>query len=407
MNKEVTLSSSYSLTYSAITFFFSLAMATHEEVPPTLEGSPRYSPRNPASLDEPLTLKKTSQPIKKRCSKAHSTKKVFLGPLIWESPNLERAYNFSLKQKMFYEEKVMFNSINCPLLEILLSHNGLANYLGEIDQVKIYPSELGQFYVNMSYQKENYPWISTIVNGSHLNISSTHLNLHAQLPSQGVKLHMFTKLDDLPFECTFEQISRVLTHQYNPMSQKKINASDLTPEASIMLRILHKNIQPNASHGCEPLNIVLVAIYCIMMKIQVDWASLVVHNIACCSTNLGGYRYFPRLISKLIGEGCFDLPLSESSLIACPQPFTCSSFRKKWLNQYTPSNEDASYLLVKENELLKKRMVLLEHQVKLNERVMENMQCQVNIERDSLMDTQEKLQDLVASQPRASYHLQG
>ena len=113
----------------------------------------KYSPQNPASLDETLTLKKSSQPIKKRCSKAHTSKKVFLGPLIWESPNLERAYNFSLKQKMFYEEKVMFNSINCPLLEILLSHNGLANYLGEINQVKIYPSELGQFYVNMSYQK--------------------------------------------------------------------------------------------------------------------------------------------------------------------------------------------------------------------------------------------------------------
>jgi len=301
----------------------------------------------------------------------------------------------------------MFGSINSPPLEILMSYNGLTDYLEEINQVRIYPSELAQFYVNMNYLKENNPWISTMVNGSLLNISSSHLNLYAKLPNQGVMLHMFTKLEDLPFKCTYEHLSRVLTHKYNPMSQKHILASNLTPEASIMLRILHQNIQPNASHGCESLNIALVAIYCIIMKIQVDWASLVVHNIACCSTNLGGYRYFPRLISKLIGEGCFDLPHSNSSFLAYPQPFTCCSFKKKWLNQYTPSNEDTSFLLVKENELLKNRVAFLEHQVKMSEEVMENIQGQVDIERESLMDTQEKLQNLIASQPRTSYHFQG
>jgi len=380
-------------------------MATMEEMPPTPHGSPKCSPKNPANPSEPS--KNSSQSIKKKSSKAHANTKVFQGSLTWKSPTHQRAYNLALHQKVFYEEKVMFGSINSPPLEILMSYNGLTDYLEEINQVRIYPSELAQFYVNMNYLKENNPWISTMVNGSLLNISSSHLNLYAKLPNQGVMLHMFTKLEDLPFKCTYEQLSRVLTHKYNPMSQKNILASDLTPEASIMLRILHQNIQPNASHGCESLNIALVAIYCIIMKIQVDWASLVVHNIACCSTNLGGYRYFPRLISKLIGEGCFDLPLSNSSFLAYPQPFTCCSFKKKWLNQYTPSNEDTSFLLVKENELLKNRVAFLEHQVKMSEEVMENIQGQVDIERESLMDTQEKLQNLIASQPRTSYHFQG
>lgn len=48
-----------------------------------------------------------------------------------------------------------------------------------------------------------------------------------------------------------------------------------TPEASILLKIIQHNIYPRAGNNMEPSNILLVALFCIWKKIQVNCMSFI------------------------------------------------------------------------------------------------------------------------------------
>lgn len=69
------------------------------------------------------------------------------------------------------------------------------------------------------------------------------------------------------------------------------------------------------------------------------------HNIANSVKFVGGTRHFPRMISKLLGPKFLDVSLSRDPIIAYIQPFTASSFHKKWLNTFTDGPNESNQFL--------------------------------------------------------------
>lgn len=68
------------------------------------------------------------------------------------NPSDEGMYDLIIDQiRMLYKESVKFQAINCPTLESFLSYNNLTTYIENINQVRIYKSDLAQFYLNLDY----------------------------------------------------------------------------------------------------------------------------------------------------------------------------------------------------------------------------------------------------------------
>lgn len=76
-------------------------------------------------------------------------------------------------------------------MEEWLIFNGLVPYFEEIKHTKIYKSELVQFFVNIDYQKESTPLITSIVNQKFITITPAILSHWTKLPNSGVILHNF------------------------------------------------------------------------------------------------------------------------------------------------------------------------------------------------------------------------
>lgn len=156
---------------------------------------------------------------------------------------------------------------------------------------------------------------------------------------------------------------KTIQHTYSlvwSITTQKIHSNDLTAEDPIVLKWFHHKIAPQAGHSTELSNRVLIALYYVFSKIQVNWASLVSHNIATCNKIVGGSWHFPHLISKLFGVGFLNVPLTKHPITAYEQPFTSGSFRKKWLNLHSTSGDDSTHLLLKDILDLKQRMMLIE-----------------------------------------------
>lgn len=100
------------------------------------------------------------------------------------------------------------------------------------------------------------------------------------------------------------------------MSSEKIHNSMLTQ---------HLPTSSWKQHGAT--NIVLVALNCILNKIQVNCVSLVMHNMETCTKNYG-VRHFPRMLSQVVGIGYLNKFLSANAQVACLQPFPTCSFKK-------------------------------------------------------------------------------
>lgn len=64
------------------------------------------------------------------------------------------------------------------------------------------------------------------------------------------------------------------------------------------------------------------------------------HKIAYGIKCVGGTRHIPHLLSKLVGVGFLNVPLTTNPTIVYLQPFSSKSFRKKWLNNFTEVDKD-------------------------------------------------------------------
>jgi len=338
----------------------------HEERIPIIMAAPHLTLVHPSSpIYNPTT--NPCLPPKKR--KTVVKQEVFDGSPTWITPLAQKSYEAIINQPPLYEEPMHFDSINCRMVEELLGHNGLVAYLKGIDQDRIYKSELAQFYVNMRYQRQGIPVVTSLVNQSHVMINLGEFSEWTKLPNVGVRIQEYKNLSDLPFPCNKEALWTTLTHHFDPLGPSHMTYADLTAEASMILKVFLQDIDPSINPGNEPSNLLLVAIFCIFQKIKVNWASFVLHNIASGVRHVGGTRHFPRLLSKLFEGAYLNVPLTPISTMACLQPFTAGSFNKKWLNNFSEYQEDPSYLIHQEVLELKQRTLLLEKHILDHERL--------------------------------------
>lgn len=144
-----------------------------------------------------------------------------------------------------------------------------------------------QYFSNLSFQKEGTPLITSMVNNKFVTLTVGLLGHWTKLPSHGVILHHFKKLEDLPFSCSKERLFLTLTHNFDHQGTTKISMFDLTIEEFIMYKILKTNVYPNADHSGEPSSMILVALYFLIKKIHVIWASLAMYNMGMSTKNMG------------------------------------------------------------------------------------------------------------------------
>lgn len=126
--------------------------------------------------------------IKKRRSTRYS--RAFLGTPTRKFSLDERTYNLILHQRVFTEELVQFESINCHILQKWLSFNGLTSYLEDIQKEKIYKSKLTQFFVNIKYEREGTPIITSLVNKKFIAFTPNQLAHWSELPNIGIYLSL-------------------------------------------------------------------------------------------------------------------------------------------------------------------------------------------------------------------------
>lgn len=84
----------------------------------------------------------------------------------------------------------------------------------------------------------------------------------------------------------------------------------------------------------KPTKMAQVAAFCIFNRIKVDWASLVMYNMAMVSKVSRKARHYPRLISKFINKENLHLYVSEDSKIYPLKFFTVASFKQKLLKRF-------------------------------------------------------------------------
>lgn len=78
---------------------------------------------------------------------------------------------------------------------------------------------------------------------------------------------------------------------------------------SIIYEILSTNIYSSAGNGVEPTTIMLVALYCVITKIQVNWESLAMYNMTTCTKNMGGVKHFSKDVVSTIWSIISQHPL--------------------------------------------------------------------------------------------------
>lgn len=77
--------------------------------------------------------------------------------------------------------------------------------------------------------------------------------------------------------------------------------NQLIPETSITLKILTTSLYPRAGNRTEPTLLIMAALYCLISKLQVNWASLALCDMATSVKRIGGVWHFPRMLSKMFG----------------------------------------------------------------------------------------------------------
>lgn len=160
-------------------------------------------------------------------------------------------------------------------------------------------------------------------------------------------LEKYKSLKELPFKCSNELLWTRLTKIFDPNNSISLPLNQLAPEASIAFKILTTNLYTRSGNQTEPSHPMMVALFCSISKIQVNWASLALYNIATNVKRIGGVKHFPRMLSKIFGAGFLSINLGNSNLSCVLQPFTGSSFKRRWLNQYASIEEDSCHLLHK------------------------------------------------------------
>lgn len=108
----------------------------------------------------------------------------------------------------------------------------------------------------------------------------------------------------------------------------------------MIVKIIRNHLLPMMGNFLEHSIVMQAILFCILNKVQINWAGLVLHTMEFHSKIHCSVRHFPHLICQLLGPGYFNVPITTMPLVVITQPNTNSSFQKKYLNQFSNDNAD-------------------------------------------------------------------
>lgn len=79
----------------------------------------------------------------------------------------------------------------------------------------------------------------------------------------------------LPFHTTPENVWNTIAYGHDPRYEEQMGSVDLTPIASMIVKIIHRNIFPRIGTPTRPQFQVLIATYCIIKVIHINWCGMV------------------------------------------------------------------------------------------------------------------------------------
>lgn len=161
------------------------------------------------------------------------------------------------KWKLLFDEPVDFDSINHDHLKLVMAGTGLTRYLVSIRHTKIQKDELAQFYAHLTITRHPRLVIHNMVNNVEFDL------IQEQLASMTYKSLLVDCEDygQLPFHTTAKSVWHTIAYGHDPRLEEQMGLMDLTPIASIIMKILHCDIYPRSGTPTRPHFQVLIAIF--------------------------------------------------------------------------------------------------------------------------------------------------
>lgn len=114
-----------------------------------------------------------------------------------------------------------------------------------------------------------------MVNNVEFDFTEEQLCSMVGLHSTGVSIHDCEDFEQLPFHTTSKSLWNTIIYDHDPRNEEQMGFVDLTPFASIIVKILHQDIYLRSGTPTRPHFQVLITTYCIIMGIHVNWSGLV------------------------------------------------------------------------------------------------------------------------------------
>lgn len=259
---------------------------------------------------------------------------IFTGEVKFDSQITKDVYDQIRKKDMVFEEIVDFQSIDHATLREAMTYAGLFKYLTTIKTLSVQVDEVIQFYTNLSYERKGEcARLHSHVNNEEITLKEINIATWCNLPNTGLNIEMCTDLESLPVQCSEEEFWSTLSEGYDPRDDKELTLTKLNVLASMIVRIIHKNIYPRAGKPLKAHFQVLAATFCILKRYQVNWCGLVMHAMSRCLSEPEASLFFPRMISKLLSPKRFNIPLQPAKICKMIRLEACS-FRSVYLNCY-------------------------------------------------------------------------
>lgn len=150
------------------------------------------------------------------------------------------------------------------------TYNAVVTYLESISMSHIHESKVRQWYVNLAQPLEDKSLITACVDNLHLKLTEELLSRWSTLPNVGID-------------------------RYFLMENINLNVSFLSAVASMILKIILKDLYPHVGNFNEPRTI-----------------------MECCSCLIGTSVHYPCLVSMLIGSTCSKAPLARTFITVHP-----------------------------------------------------------------------------------------
>lgn len=161
-----------------------------------------------------------------------------------------------------------------------------------------------------------------------------------RLPSSNMSIHNCEDFEHLPFHTILESLWNTIAYNHDPRNEEQMGSVDLTPLASIIVKILHRDIYRRYGTPTWPHFQVLIATYRIIKGMHVNWSGLVFKSMERCVKEGSDDIFFPRLLSRLFSRVDMAIPLKPYSKCKLMR-FQASSFNCRYVNQFVKTDDNS------------------------------------------------------------------